>query len=63
MRYVRNALWKQAATSDEKREIARLDKELAKLRERAKKLAVERNAIANRATVRARYRAVEPEAA
>jgi 7-keto-8-aminopelargonate synthetase-like enzyme len=50
-------LWEKGATPDERREIKRLDKEIAKLRKQSRALSVERNFIANRATVRARYQA------
>lgn len=55
MKKTDNPLWQQAATPEERREIQRIDKELAKLRKQTRALSVERNFIANRATVRARY--------
>jgi cell division protein FtsB len=55
MRKTDNPLWKQAATPEERREIDRLDRELAKLKKQSRKLSSERNFIANRCTVRARY--------
>jgi hypothetical protein len=57
MRYVSSPLWKASASPDEMREVARLDRELAELRKRAKALAKDRYVLTNRLTVRARDRA------
>ena len=52
-----NPLWKQGATPEERKEIERIDKELVRLRKQTRALSVERNLLANRALVRARYEA------
>jgi hypothetical protein len=57
MRYVKSPMWKVSASPEELREVARMDRELADLRGRAKALAKQRYVLTNRLTVRARDRA------
>lgn len=51
----KNPLWKVGATTQERRAIEKMDKMLAKFRKDAHDMAVLRNTLANRCTVRARY--------
>ena len=55
MKTKKNPLWKQGATRDERRAIEQMDKLLAKFRKDAHEMALLRNVLANRCTVRARY--------
>ena len=54
MKTKKNPLWKQGATPDERRAIEQMDKLLAKFRKDAHDMALIRNVLANRCTVRAR---------
>lgn len=56
MRTVKNALWKDSATPEERAAVERIDHKLEQLRARSRALARERYAITNRATVRTRSR-------